>query len=77
VIGKGCVFKGRFTAVGGHSEVRVNGESPAINVGVMMGEDCIVESNVTAQPGVIVGNYCQIQISKVISGRLPDNSLVY
>ncbi|MCK4273257.1 MAG: NTP transferase domain-containing protein [Dehalococcoidales bacterium] len=77
VIDKGCVLKGRFTAVGGQSEVRINGESPSINVGVMMGEDCNVESNVTAQPGVIVGNYCQIQMSKIISGRLPDKSLVY
>lgn len=77
VIDKGCVLKGRFTAVGGPSEVRINGESPLINVGVIMGEDCNVESNVTAQPGVIVGNYCQIQVSKIISGRLPDKSLVY
>lgn len=77
VIDKGCVLKGRFTAVGGQSEVRINGESPSINVGVIMGEDCNVESNVTAQPGVIVGNYCQIQMSKMISGRLPDKSLVY
>jgi len=77
VIDKGCMLKGRFTAVGGQSEVRINGENPAINVGVMMGEDCNVESNVTAQPGVIVGNYCQIQMSKIISGRLPDKSLVY
>lgn len=77
VIYKGCVLKGRFTAVGGQSEVRINGESPSINVGVMMGEDCNVESNVTAQPGVIIGNYCQIQMLKMISGRLPDKSLVY
>jgi glucose-1-phosphate thymidylyltransferase len=77
VIDKGCVIKGRFTALGGPSEVRVNSESPSINVGVIMGEDCQVESNVTAQPGVIVGNYCQIQILKLISGRLPDRSLVY
>jgi len=77
VIDKGCVLKGRFTAVGGQSEVRINGESPSINVGVMMGEDCNVESNVTAQPGVIIGNYCQIQMLKMISGRLPDKSLVY
>ncbi|OGN99871.1 MAG: glucose-1-phosphate thymidylyltransferase [Chloroflexi bacterium RBG_13_52_12] len=76
-IDKGCVIKGRFTALGGPSEVRINGESPAINVGVIMGEDCKVESNVTAQPGAIVGNYCQIQISKLLSGQLPDRSLVY
>jgi len=77
IIDKGCVIKGRFTALGGPGEVRVNNESPSINVGVIMGEDCQVESNVTVQPGAIVGNYCQIQLMKLISGRLPDRSLVY
>ncbi len=77
VIDKGCVIKGRFTALGGPSDVRISEESPKINVGVIMGEDCKIESNVTAQPGVIVGNYCQIQLMKLISGRLPDRSLVY
>jgi UDP-N-acetylglucosamine diphosphorylase/glucosamine-1-phosphate N-acetyltransferase len=77
VIDKGCVIKGRFTALGGPSEIRINDESPLINVGVIMGEDCRVESNVTAQPGAIVGNYCQVQIMKLVSGRLPDRSLVY
>ncbi len=77
VIGKGCVIKGRFTACGGQSEVRVDGESPVANVGAMLGEDCNVDSNVVAQPGVIVGNYSQIQMMKMISGRLPDRSLVY
>ena len=76
-IDKGCVIKGRFTALGGPGEVGVNGECPAINVGVIMGEDCKVESNVTARPGAIVGNYCQVQISRLLSGRLPDSSLVY
>jgi len=77
VIDKGCVIKGHFTASGGHSEVRVNGESPLVNVGAMLGEDCNLDSNVVAQPGVIVGNYCQIKAMKLISGRLPDRSLVY
>jgi glucose-1-phosphate thymidylyltransferase len=77
VIGKGCILKGRFTAVGGQSEVRINDESPAIDVGVIMGEDCKVGSNVTAQPGAIIGNYSEIQMSKIISGKLPDRSLVY
>ena len=77
VIDKGCVIKGRFTALGGPSEFRVNGESPTINVGVIMGEDCKIESNVTVQPGVIVGNSCQVQLMKLISNRLPDKSLVY
>jgi UDP-N-acetylglucosamine diphosphorylase/glucosamine-1-phosphate N-acetyltransferase len=77
VIDKGCVLQGRFTALGGPSEVSINNESPTINVGVIMGEECHIDSNVTAQPGVIVGNYCQVQMTKVLSGRLPDRSLVY
>ena len=77
VIARGCVIRGRFTALGGQSEVRVNGETPMINVGAIMGEDCSVDSSVTAQPGVIVGNYCQIQMLKTVSGRLPDRSLVF
>jgi glucose-1-phosphate thymidylyltransferase len=76
VIDKGCMIKGRFTALGGPSEVRVVGESPTINVGVIMGEDCKIESSVTAQPGVIVGNYCQVQHMKLINTCLPDRSLV-
>jgi len=77
VIDRGCVIKGRFTACSGQSEVKVNGESPLVNVGAMLGEDCNVDNNVVAQPGVIVGNYCQIQMFKMISGRLPDHSLVF
>jgi UDP-N-acetylglucosamine diphosphorylase/glucosamine-1-phosphate N-acetyltransferase len=76
-INKGCVLKGRFSAFSGQSEIRINGETPLVEMGVMMGEDCTVDNNVAAQPGTIVGNYCRIQMGKVISGRLPDNSLVY
>ena len=77
VIDKGCVIQGRFTALGGPGEVRVNDEGPAINVGVIMGEECRIESSVTAQPGAIVGNYCQVKMTRVLSGRIPDRSLVY
>jgi len=76
-IDKGSNMKGRFTALGGVSEVRINNETPGINVGVIMGENCVVEANVTVQPGAIIGNYCQIQLSKLITGRLPDQALVY
>jgi glucose-1-phosphate thymidylyltransferase len=77
VIDRGCLIRGRFTAIGGQSEVRVNDESPPETVGVMMGEDCRVGNNVTVLPGAIVGNYCQIQLLKTLSGHLPDHSLVF
>jgi UDP-N-acetylglucosamine diphosphorylase / glucose-1-phosphate thymidylyltransferase / UDP-N-acetylgalactosamine diphosphorylase / glucosamine-1-phosphate N-acetyltransferase / galactosamine-1-phosphate N-acetyltransferase len=77
VIDKGCNIKGRFTAVGGQTEIRINDECPAIDVGVIMGEDCKVDNSVTVQPGAIIGNYCEIHMSKMVSGKLPDRSLVY
>jgi UDP-N-acetylglucosamine diphosphorylase/glucosamine-1-phosphate N-acetyltransferase len=77
VIDRGCVVKAGFTACGGESEIRVNGEVPRVDVGAIIGEDCKIDNNVVVQPGVIVGNYCQVQMRKVLSGRFPDRSLVY
>jgi UDP-N-acetylglucosamine diphosphorylase/glucosamine-1-phosphate N-acetyltransferase len=77
VIDKGCAIRGHFTAASGESGVRINGESPQANVGVMIGEDCTIGHGVITQPGVIIGNYTQIQMMKTISGNLPDRSLVY
>lgn len=77
VIARGGRIKGRFTAASGRSEVRISGEGPSGSVGAIIGEDVTIESGVAVQPGAIIGNGCQIQMSKVISGRLPDRSLVY
>jgi glucose-1-phosphate thymidylyltransferase len=77
VINKGCVIKGRFTACSGQDEIRVNGEYHQVNVGVLMGEGCNLSSNVTAQPGTVVGNYCRVKAMKLLSGWLPDKSMIY
>jgi len=77
VIDKGCVIKGHFTACSGETEVRVNGEYHPVVVGAMLGEGCHIGSSVVAQPGVIVGNYSEVRAQKLISGRLPDKSLVF
>ncbi len=77
VIEKGCIMKGHFTACSGQSEVTINHEHHLVSVGAMLGEGCSLGNNVVAQPGVIVGNYSQIQPLKLISGRLPDRSLVF
>ena len=42
----------------------------------MIGEGCGLDNCVVAHPGVIVGNFSQVQALKVIRGRLPDRSLV-
>jgi len=76
VIDKGCVINGQFTAGSGQAEIKVDNEYHSVNTGAMLGEGCSIGNSVVAEPGVIVGNYSQIQSLKVISGRLPDRSLV-
>lgn len=76
VIDKGCVINGHFTACSGEADVKVDNEYHVVNMGAMLGEGCSLGNSVTAQPGVMVGNHSQVQALKLISGRLPDRSLV-
>ena len=77
VIDDGCVIGGRLTACSGEAEIRVNDEHHLVKVGAMLGVGCDLGSSVVTQPGVIIGNYSQVQATKLISGRLPDRSSVY
>ncbi len=76
VIDDGCVIKGHFTACSGEAEVRINDEHHLVDVGAMLGVGCNLGNSVVAQPGVIIGNYSQIQSMKLIRGKLPDRSFV-
>ncbi|MFC1897416.1 bifunctional sugar-1-phosphate nucleotidylyltransferase/acetyltransferase [Chloroflexota bacterium] len=76
VIDSGCIMQGHFTAYSGEADVKID-EHRLVNIGAMLGEGCSLGNNVVAQPGVIVGNHCQVQALKLLSGRLPDKSLVF
>ena len=76
VIDDGCVISGHFIACSSETEIKVNSEYHLIKVGAMLGVGCNLGSNIVAQPGVIIGNYSQIQSMKLVSGKLPDKSLV-
>ncbi|MFC1918780.1 bifunctional sugar-1-phosphate nucleotidylyltransferase/acetyltransferase [Chloroflexota bacterium] len=76
VIDDGCVIEGHFTACSGEADVRVNDAYHRVNVGAMLGVGCCLGNNVVAQPGTIVGNYSQVRLMKLISGKLPDRSVV-
>ncbi len=78
VIGKGCNIDGRFTAIGGQVRYPVsNGTTPGIPLGVIMGEDCTVENSVSVQSGAVVGNGCQVKMTRMLTGNIPDKSLVF
>jgi UDP-N-acetylglucosamine diphosphorylase/glucosamine-1-phosphate N-acetyltransferase len=77
VIDRGCVIKGQFTACSGQAEVKIDDEHYTLDIGALLGEGCNFGSGVVAEPGVIVGNYSKIQALKLVTGRLPDNSLVF
>ncbi len=76
VIDNGCSIKGHLTAYSGETDINVN-EHRLVNIGAMFGEGCSLGNNVVAQPGTILGNHCQVQALKLLSGRLPDKSLVF
>ena len=76
VIDNSCHIDGRFAACGGQAEVAVNREYHSVSFGAMLGEGCRLGNSVVAQPGAIVGSYSQIWPMKLISGCLPDRSLV-
>ncbi len=77
VIDRGCIIAGHFTATSGEAEVKINEQHHPVNVGAMLGEGCNLGSQVVALPGVIAGNYTRVQAMKLISGQLPDKSLVF
>jgi len=77
VIDKGCIIKGHFTACSGEAELKLNDEYHKVSIGAILGEGCSLENCVVAQPGVILGNYSQVQAMKLIGGRLPDKSLIF
>jgi len=76
VIDKGCVIGARFTACGDDTEVKIDSEHHNVKVGAMLGEGCNLGDSVTAESGVIVGNYSSIKAMNLINGRLPDRSMV-
>jgi glucose-1-phosphate thymidylyltransferase len=76
VIDDGCIIEVHLMANSGRAEVSINDEHHNVDIGAMIGLGCNLGSGVVARPGVIVGNHSRIEAMKLISGRLPDRSLV-
>jgi glucose-1-phosphate thymidylyltransferase len=76
IIDNGCIIGSHFCGDSGVSEIKIGIEHHVVTAGAIFGAGCKLGSNVTAAPGTIVGNFSQIKSTKLISGVLPDNTLV-
>lgn len=77
IIDKGCSIGDRFSTQSGRGDVKINGEHRSVEAGAMLGECCVVGDNVVAKPCTILGNNVKVGDMKVVSGVIPDNSLVW
>jgi glucose-1-phosphate thymidylyltransferase len=76
IIDDGTIIGSRFTTANGQAEVKIDHTFHGINIGAMIGEGCQLGTGVTTQPGTVIGNYCNIKDFKVLSGNIPDKSMV-
>jgi glucose-1-phosphate thymidylyltransferase len=76
IVDRGSVIGGHFSAYGGRAVIEIEGEYHNVDTGVVVGEHCVIGNNVIARSGVILGNLSKIDTLNVLSGKLPDQSLV-
>jgi UDP-N-acetylglucosamine diphosphorylase/glucosamine-1-phosphate N-acetyltransferase len=76
IVDRGSVLGGRFSAFRGEALIEVEGEYHEVNTGAVVGEHCDIEDNVIARPGVIIGNHSHVRALRLLSGKIPDGSLV-
>ncbi len=76
IVDRGSVLGGHFSAFSGEALIDVEGEYHEVNTGAVVGEHCDIEDNVIARPGVILGNHSRVRALKLLSGKIPDGSLV-
>jgi len=77
IIGRGSIIENNFSSIDGTSTIEIEGEFKKLDkIGVMIGEDCNIGSNVVIEPGKIIGRKCKITPMKRIMDNIPSNSKV-
>jgi UDP-N-acetylglucosamine diphosphorylase / glucose-1-phosphate thymidylyltransferase / UDP-N-acetylgalactosamine diphosphorylase / glucosamine-1-phosphate N-acetyltransferase / galactosamine-1-phosphate N-acetyltransferase len=76
VIDNGCLINAHFNAVSEESEIKIDKEYHYVKIGAILGRSCRIGSNVTLQPGTLIGNYSQVKSLKLVGGTIPDRSMV-
>ena len=77
IIAKGTIIHNNFSSISGNNTLEIEGEYKKLeNIGVMIGEDCTIGSNVVVDPGVIIGRKCKIAPMKRLSTKIGSSSKV-
>jgi glucose-1-phosphate thymidylyltransferase len=77
VIGEGTLLRSRFSASSAIATMEIEGEFHKVSgVGSFLGEDCLCEDGVVASPGSVIGAKSRVGALKVITGSIPDKSVV-
>ena len=76
MIDRGCMIGAHFCACSSETEVRVDNEHHIIKIGATLGEGCKLADSITVKPGTIIGNQSRVESLKLLSGVIPDKSLV-
>jgi UDP-N-acetylglucosamine diphosphorylase / glucose-1-phosphate thymidylyltransferase / UDP-N-acetylgalactosamine diphosphorylase / glucosamine-1-phosphate N-acetyltransferase / galactosamine-1-phosphate N-acetyltransferase len=76
VIDNGSVINTHFSAFSEEAEVKVDKEHHIVKIGAMLGRSCRIGNSVTCQAGTNIGNYSQVKSFRMLSGMIPDRSLV-
>jgi len=77
IIARGTILRNHFSNISGENTLEIEGEYKKVkNIGVMIGEDCTIESQVVAEPGIIIGRKCKIAPLKRLNKNVPSESKV-
>jgi len=77
IIGRGSIAGHNFTIIPGKTTIEIEDEFTKLdNIGVMIGEDSTIGSNVIVEPGVIIGRKTEISPLKRIIKNVSSDSKV-
>jgi len=78
VVGRGNIIGNNFSTIARKSTIEIEDEFKKLDmpIGAMIGEDCIIESHVVTEPGIIIGRKCRINSLKRIIKNVPSESKV-
>ena len=76
IISRGSIVKGHLISRSGKATIFVEGEYHQVEMGAIIGSYCELGDSILLEPGAVIGNRCRVKGMKVVSGNVPDNSMV-